>query len=277
MKEELVYRGFTQAELDAGYDNTNAVADSAVQLKGFDLRSDALARRFASSLDMTYDVHPRNKFDFFSCGNRKAPLFVFIHGGYWQMRCKETFRFLAQGPLANGFNVANIGYTLAPEMPLTGIVYEIRLAIKVLRSRADELGFDADRIYVSGWSAGGHLCTSVLDETGVQGALAISGIYDLEPISKSYLNKKLQLTAEEILRLSPARAPLVRKPVIVVSGSKELPELRRQSLEFAALRAAERIPGSYSLLDGHDHFSILTELENPNGALSRLLNIMAGK
>lgn len=274
---ELVYRGFTQAELDAGYDNTNAVADSAIQLKGFDMRSDLMAKRYASTIDMTYGERPRNKFDFFSCGNRMAPLFVFIHGGYWQMRCKETFRFLATGPLANGFNVANVGYTLAPEMSLTGIVYEVRTAIKVLRSRADELGFDANRIYVSGWSAGGHLCTSVLDENGVQGALAISGIYDLEPISRSYLNEKLMLKSEEIVTLSPMRSRLVNKPMCIVCGSEELPELRRQSLEFATLRAAERIPGTFSLLEGHNHFSILTELENPSGVLSRMLCMMAGK
>lgn len=274
---ELVYRGFTQAELDAGYDNTNAVANSAIQLKGFDMRSDLMAKRYVSTIDMTYGELPRNKFDFFSCGNKKAPLFIFIHGGYWQMRCKETFRFLAMGPLENGFNVANVGYTLAPEMSLTGIVYEIRSAIKVLRSHADILGFDANRIYVSGWSAGGHLCTSVLDETGVRGALAISGVYDLEPIHKSYLNKKLMLKSEEIVTLSPMRARLVNKPMCIVCGGEELPELRRQSLEFATLRAAERIPGTFSLLEGHNHFSILTELENPNGVLSRMLCMMAGK
>ncbi|SHK81507.1 alpha/beta hydrolase [Fibrobacter sp. UWEL] len=274
---ELVYRGFTQAELDAGYDNSNAVADSALLLKAFDNRSDMIAKEFVEFMHLTYGNGTRNRFDYFSCGNRKAPLFLFIHGGYWQMRCKDTFRFLARGPLANGFNVANVGYTLAPEMSLTGIIYEIRLAIKVLRSRADELGFDANRIYVSGWSAGGHLCVSVLDETGVQGALAISGIYDLEPISKSYLNEKLKLTSDEVIRLSPARVPLVRKPVVIVSGSDELPELRRQSLEFATLRAAERVPGTYSLLEGHNHFSILTELEKTNGALSRMLCMMAGK
>lgn len=274
---ELVYRGFNQAELDAGYDNTNAVADSAVQLKGFDMRSEELAKQFFSTIDLSYGKYPRNKFDFFSCGNKKAPLFVFIHGGYWQMRCKETFRFLAMGPLANGFNVANIGYTLAPDMSLTGIVYEVRSAIRYLRKCADQLGFDSNRIYVSGWSAGGHLCATVLDEEGVQGALAISGIYDLEPISRSFLNEKLRLMNEEIVVLSPMRARLVNKPMVIVCGGDELPELRRQSLEFATLRAAERIPGTFSLLEGHNHFSILTELENPNGILSRMLCMMAGK
>lgn len=272
--KELVYRGFTQEELDDAYDNTKAVVDSAEWLKGFDKRSDAMAAQFSSTMDLTYGVRPRNKFDFFSCGDVQAPLFVFIHGGYWQMRCKETFRFLAKGPLANGFNV---GYTLAPELSLSGIVHEIRMAIRELRSRADELGFDANSIYVSGWSAGAHLCISVLDEIGVQGALAISGIYDLEPISKSYLNKNLFLTADNINRLSPARLPLIKKPAVVVSGSAELSELRRQSYEFAMLRATACIPGTYSLLNGHNHFSILTELENPRGILSQMLCMLAGK
>ena len=50
------------------------------------------------------------------------PLFVFIHGGYWQRNDKETFSFVAEGPGAIGINVAVPGYTLAPEATLADIV-----------------------------------------------------------------------------------------------------------------------------------------------------------
>jgi arylformamidase len=161
------------------------------------MRSAKLATNFQDTLDLRYGRHPRETLDYFSCGKRNAPLFVFIHGGYWQMRNKEMFRFVATGPLAHGFDVANIGYPLAPDRDMRGIIASLRSAFSYLRLHNDELGFDATHIFVSGWSAGAHLAVNMLDERGVCGALAISGIYDLEPISKCYLNDKLQLTESE--------------------------------------------------------------------------------
>ena len=223
MENGYVYRNFTKEALDEAYDNSKAVKNSNDLLGIFYMRSAKLATNFQDTLDLRYGRHPRETLDYFSCGKRNAPLFVFIHGGYWQMRNKEMFRFVASGPLAHGFDVANIGYPLAPDRDMRGIIASLRSAFSYLRLHNDDLGFDASHIYVSGWSAGAHLAVNMLDERGVCGALAISGIYDLEPISKSYLNDKLQLTESEILLFSPLRKPFVKKSVVVVVGADELP------------------------------------------------------
>jgi hypothetical protein len=52
--------------------------------------------------------------DYFPSGATRAPLFVFIHGGYWQRNEKERFSFVVPGPRSRGINVAVPGYTLAP-------------------------------------------------------------------------------------------------------------------------------------------------------------------
>ena len=202
------WRNMTQAELDAAYDNSRAVVDSPQILAGFEERSRALAERRPEFLDLRYGPRERQRIDLFSAGSAGSPLLVFIHGGYWQMRCKETFRFLAEGPLRHGISVALPGYTLAPEQSLAGIVEEVRSALRWLREHAAVLGFDSSRIVVSGWSAGGHLAAMMADEPGVTGVLAISGIFDLEPILHSYLNEKLRLAPEEVAGLSPQRRPL---------------------------------------------------------------------
>lgn len=271
MNNDFVYRNFTKELLDLAYDNSRAVENSSELLGNFNAKSAEIAKNFPKGMDLRYGPFARENFDFFSCGNKNAPLFVFIHGGYWQMRSKETFRFVARGPLAHGFNVANVGYPLAPNVNMREIVGSVRGAVSYLRMHSDELGFDPSHIYVSGWSAGAHLAVSVLDEPGVCGALAISGIYDLEPISKCYLNDKLQLTENEILLFSPLRRPFVKKSVVVVVGADELPELRRQSIEFAMRRAGDGISGAFNLLSSQNHFTILEELENPEGSLTQLL------
>src|SRR5712691_1301938 len=61
-------------------------------------------------------------------GAAVAATLAFIHGGYWQMNAKESFAFIAEGPLAHGINVAALGYTLAPDADIDRIVGEIRAA-----------------------------------------------------------------------------------------------------------------------------------------------------
>ncbi len=275
-----VYRSMTRAELDAAYDNTAAVADSAEQLAGFEERSQRLAERLPEHLDLRCGPRERQRIDFFgteSSPSSSAPLLLFLHGGYWQMRRKETFRFLASGPLPHGICVALAGYTLAPEQTLAGIVEEVRTALRWLREHAAGLGADPDRIVVAGWSAGGHLATMLAEEAGVVGVLAISGIFDLEPIRLGILNQKLRLKRNEVPLLSPSRRRLSEKPLFAVCGSKELPELQRQTWDFARLRAAASCPGGVLTLEGHDHFSILRELENPEGNITALLRILLRK
>ncbi len=266
-----LYRDMDRAALDAAYNNSAAVADSAAQMVDFQARSDRLRAAPGSRLDLRYGPAERNRIDYFGAG-RDRPLLVFIHGGYWQMRAKENFSFLAAGPLAHGIHVAFFAYTLAPEARLEAIVAEVRSAIAWLATHAAEFGGDPARIYVSGWSAGGHLTAMSMDEPAVKGGLAISGIYDLEPIRLCYLNRKLQLDADEARRMSPLLhlAP-GSAPLILAYGGDELAELQRQSETFAAARARAGLPGRLERLAGHNHFTILEELANPEGALTAMV------
>ena len=267
-----IYRDMDQAGLDAGYNNTAAVADSARILADWDRRSAALAATVPAHLDLRYDARERNRVDFFPAARKHAPVLVFIHGGYWQMRAKETFRFVAAGPLAHGISIANVAYTLAPEASLESIVGEIRNAITWVEANAPRWGGDARRIVVSGWSAGGHLTAMALSHPAVRGGLAISGIFDLEPIRLSFLNEKLKLDAGDVARLSPlANVAAAPRPLAIAYGTAELPELQRQSQAFAAARARAGLPGTLAALPGHNHFTILEELAKPDGALTSLV------
>ena len=93
-------------------------------------------------LDLAYGPRPRNRIDFIKCDPPRAPTLVFVHGGYWQMRAKESFAFAATGPLAAGINVALVGYTLAPAASMDEIVAEIRSALDWLVAKLPALGGD---------------------------------------------------------------------------------------------------------------------------------------
>jgi arylformamidase len=268
----IIYRGMDRATLDAAYDNTAAVEDSQDYRRRWWEASAAIRAEPRSRLDLRYGSRPRATLDYFHAGPAKSPLLVFIHGGYWQRNEKERFSFVVPGPRAHGINVAIPGYTLAPEVRLTDIVAEIRDALTFLVDRAEELGFDSNAVFVGGWSAGGHLTAAVSDHPAVRGGLPISGIFDLEPIALSVLNDKLSLDANEVVTLSPLRRLSdYTPPLRLFVGDAELPELKRQSAAYAQAARARGLPCSLTVLEGHHHFSVLNELSDPDGALTRSL------
>ena len=262
-----LYKTMDRAALDAAYNNSLAVANSSELMAGFDVLSEQTRRLPEARIGLRYGPAPRSLIDYFPAGNR-GPLVVFIHGGYWQMRSKENFSFLAKGLLARGMHVAMVGYTLAPAASLRQIVGEVRASIAWLAAHAADLGSDPHNIVVSGWSAGAHLTAMCMDEPGVVGGLAISGIYDLEPVRLSYLNEKLGLTPADVASLSPSLLPTSPKPMVIAFGQSELPELQSQSRAYFAQRAAAGMPGRLLVLPGLNHFSMLPELASPNGALA---------
>lgn len=264
------YRGMERAAIDAAYNNSAAVTDSADRVEKWRRRSEKTRARPGARLDLRYGPGANNRIDYFPTDMPSAPLFIFIHGGYWFRNTKEVFAFVADGPCANGINVATVGYTLAPEAGLSQIVQEISQAIDFLMSSAEDLGFDRTAVVVGGWSAGGHLTALAAGHPGVAGVLPISGIFDLTPIALSYINDALSLTADEIATLSPLFNPPRRKiPHLLFVGGDELPELQRQSTAYAAAAAADGIPAALEVVPGQNHFTIVDELASEDGVLMR--------
>ena len=268
--EEIIWRGMTRAQLDAAYNNTAAVRNSADKLADWTERSKRVRAERSELLDLEYGRRPRNRIDIFRCGKAHAPLLVYIHGGYWQRNAKEFFACLVEGPIARGFDAALVGYTLAPEATLTEIVGEVRMAIHWLRENGPRYDIASAKLIVSGWSAGGHLTAMALADADA--GLAISGIFDIEPCRLNYLNDALRLTMEEQVLLSPIRQlPRSSPPLVIAYGTAELPELQRQSRDYHNARRRAHLPSELLPIDDHDHFSILEEMANSNGKLTDAL------
>jgi arylformamidase len=269
--DALDWRGMSQGDRDLGLNNSVAVPGSAEMVAGWERQSAEMRTRHSGHLDLRYGPRERNRIDFLKAGDG-GPTLLFIHGGYWQMRAKEVFTLVAGGPMAHGINVALIGYTLAPDATLDEIVAEIHRGLDFLVEQLPALGGDPKRIVVSGWSAGGHLTSMALSHPQVKAGMAISGIYDLEPIRHSYLNVKLGLDEAASRRNSPmmqAGGPM--KPLSLVVGSAELPLLRQQTADFAGHRAKYGLPVTYEEIPGANHFTVMNELMSPTGRITTLV------
>ena len=65
--------------------------------------------------------------------------------------------------------------------------------------------------------------------------------------------------------------------LIVTYGTAELPELCRQSVDYAQAWVERGLPGHLLPIDGADHFTILETMARPDGELMQaLLTLVRG-
>jgi arylformamidase len=272
---EAVYRDYDSEALYAQYNNRAQVteAELAVIKDDQNARSaDYRANAAHKHLDLAYGPHDREKLDIFLPAGDGAPIFAFIHGGYWQWNDKEGFEFLAKELNAAGAGFANIEYALCPSVTIAELTDQCRRAIAFLWREAATYGYDANRIVVSGHSAGGHL-TAMMQATDwpafegglpmgvVAAGLPISGIYDLEPIRLTPLNDAVQMKPQDVAEVSPMfMPPTSAGESIIAFGGDEYDEFDRQASDIAAAWAKHGIATSTLNLPGRDHFTALSAL-----------------
>src|SRR6202012_3066477 len=269
----LDWRSLSREALDSGLNNSGAVPGSGNMVAGWETLSAETRTRHGAHLNLSYGPRERNRSDFLKAAPN-GPTLLFSPGGYWQMRSKDSFTMFASGPMAHGINVPLIAYTLAPDATIEQSVAESHAGIDHLAGRLPELGADANRLIASGWSAGGHLTAMAMQNKHIKGGVAISGIYDLEPIRHSYLNVKLGLDEAMSKRNSPMLLTHDVKPMVLTVGGAELPLLRKQTADFAGYRANHGLPVSYEEIPGTNHFTIMDELASPSGRITAMIRQM---
>jgi arylformamidase len=225
-------------------------------------------------LDLAYGPDPRHRLDIFPAPSPRGAL-VFIHGGYWRSLDKDLFSWIAAPFTAAGIGVALPRYRLCPAVTIEAVVDDAVAAVNWLFANGRDHGLPMERVVPSGWSAGGHLAAAVLaapraalafDPARIAGCVAMSGVYDFEPLRHFAFNSDFRLDPAAVARLDlAAREPTVRAPVVVAAGADESSEFRRQSKLLAdAWRAQVR---SVLVLPGVNHFSIVDAFAERGQAL----------
>ncbi len=249
-------------------------------VKSANLAASASTRtRLKRRLDVSYGDGQRQRLDLFFPEHATGPLP--IHGGYWYLNDKEMFAFPAETITASGAIAAIVEYTLIPGARMEQLVEEVRQAARWLIANAAEFGGDPSAFSASGHSAGGHLASYLAARAPherqapripVKSLLLVSGLYDLRPITTSYLQPSLQLTNDEVARFSPLEAEQLPGPKVVLTVGHNETEpfhLQAQDLCFAAKRRGlhyERLT-----LPDLDHMTIVRDLGVPNSRMGKLL------
>jgi arylformamidase len=229
--------------------------------------------RYGDGAAETLDVYPAR--------SPGAPVLVYLHGGYWRALGKRDQAFVAPPFVDAGAAVVIPDYALAPAVSVEHIVMQMVRAVAWTWHRAPSFGGDRGRLVVAGHSAGGHLAAMMLccrwtdvdprlPPQTVRSALAISGVFDLEPLRHApFLAPDLGLTAASARRLSPLCMPAPAGPLAAVVGALESDEFRRQNQAIRSAWGATAVPICEAIPMRH-HMSILADLADPDTRLHRL-------
>jgi len=259
----------TQTRADA-YSPSTALPDGNLMpyVEAYIERSAAAYQALPNIKTLRYGPGPSNTVDIAlpdTPGAAPVPVHVFLHGGYWQELSKRESFFAAPHMVARGCAFAAVDYTLAPAATLPEIVAECRAAVLAVRAHAAALGIDAQRLVLSGSSAGAQLaamvCQTLPPEQRPAGVVLLSGVYDLEPLLGTYINDAVGLDLETAHANSPARLDAAGFPrAIITFGGQETDEFKRQSRAFAShLRQAGARVDLFET-PGRNHFDIVFDL-----------------
>ncbi len=269
-------------ELDSQYFIRGIVPEWDSKMDEFSQKSQIRRGKGNCWLDISYGNHPRHVLDVFkpqSEQKKEFPVFIFFHGGYWRMLDKSNFSHIAFTGDAIGAITVIINYRLLPEFGLETIVQDCCEATKWVIKNIGELDGNPKELILCGHSAGAQLGAQVSAslDSSFKGFVGISGVYDLKPIQKCFLNDINFLESHLVKRYSAHLSISSRPcPGHFFYGEKEPYEFKRQSEEQAAFW---RRPGSDALigcLNGENHVSILEQLVNSESKIINSLKHLLG-
>ncbi len=249
-----------------------SVPDAAEYFRRWAEDSYAARQVLKHHANLAYGAGPQETLDLFPAPNSRY-LLVFIHGGYWRAFDKDDFSWLAPPLVRAGISVAVLNYALCPAVRLAEITEQCRRAVAWLSREAPRYGVQSPML-ISGHSAGGHLTAEMFATPweaygvalgAIAGGIAISGLFDLEPLLQVSVNSDLRLDPASARASSPVyKPPTLRVPLLLAVGALESSEFHRQS-QLLHQTWPNNCPDVISL-PGLHHFNapeVLTDLESP--------------
>lgn len=278
--------------------------------------ADSLAARFEVEkfIDVPYyegaDAHPvRHKLDLFlPKGQKDYPVLMIVHGGVWiggDKSYHDCYSAVGRCFASLGIGAVLPNYRLSPGVRHPEHVRDVARAFAWTHQNIGRYGGRADRIFLCGHSAGGHLTSLLamddrylkevgLDRKEIRGVINASGVYFIPDFNLN-LNVAFNIGDFKLgndgvemnwapLRMVFGTDPKVRKeaapinhikpglpPFLVMYAERDLPTFPKQAREFAA--ALKEAGCEVELYEGRyrTHWSLLFAATTPNDPVVRKL------
>lgn len=281
---DTVYKNYTKEQLDSEYNNQAKVINFNNFVAEWAALSATARDEHSKTTTCIYDECSNQQLDIVypaASSSSVIPVQIFFHGGYWKAFSRENFYFVARAFADHGIATAIVDYELIPKIDMAELIRQCRQSVAYIYQNATALGLDNGEIHISGHSAGGHIAAMCLAtdwsdfQQGlptqiVKSAVGVSGLYDLMPISKCFLQDDLKLTSADVTNMSPVNlSPPKSGKMHFIVGAEEGPEYFSQCENLA--KNWLDISQSPDILEPYNHFTIMSAFADPTSAPARLI------
>jgi len=281
-KGPLVFMDYDQVELDASYDQVQYEPLIRRVSQRLASTSEAMRGRIGAPQRVAYGPSEIEKLDIYRTKAANAPVFVFIHGGNWQLGAAKDYGYPAEMFVAAGAHYVTLDFNNVNETggDLGVMAAQVRRGIAWVCKNAASFGGDAGRVYIGGHSSGGHLCGVALvtdwqkefdlPADAIKGGLCMSGMYEMTPVRLSWRRTYVKFTDAMAEAMSAQRhLDKLHAPIVVTYGTFETPDFQRQSRDFAAAVKAAGKPMQLIEAANYAHLEMCESLGNPYGPNGR--------
>ena len=202
-----------------------------------------------------------------------VPVLVWFHGGGIQGGSKEKeveVGDIARKFTAKGIAFVAVNYRLHPKVKFPLYVEDCAASVKWAVDNADKYGFDKNKIFVGGHSAGGYLSMMIsyknnstqkvgLDLKAIAGVIPVSG----QTITHSTVRKEMGIPRTRLI--VDEKAPLyhskdMKLPMFLIAGDKDLKMRAEESLLFYSAIKGNAAQSKYKMYKDRDHVTIVTKM-----------------
>jgi acetyl esterase/lipase len=218
-------------------------------------------------------------------GVEKPPLLVYLHGGSLTggEKADPTNRKIGEGLCRLGFAVAMVNYRLSPQVKFPAYIEDSAAAVVWAGQHAADYGYDRERIYLGGHSAGGYLALMVsLDARYVpavkdgespllSGVIAISG----QTLTHSTVLEERGLPGEipRIDDASPLQHASAKAPrLLLLCGEHDvMARVEENELLAAVLKRNGAKDVTFEVIPDRDHMGIIERGVEPGDRVARAM------
>ena len=267
---ETAYKGFRQDEMEYQYNPRVSVPEYPELAKVRSAQARKVRESAKSWLNVAYGSSPRELVDIYAADRAGGPVLVYIHGGYWRSGSKEDNCNFVPTFTQRGATVVLVEYDLCPSVTVTDIVRQARAVIGWTYENIIRYGGDPAKLFVAGHSAGGHLTAMALAHDWskerlptdlIKGAIATSGVYDLEMVMKISVQEQVQMTPEVVRQNSPLlHPPRVKCPLVIAVGGAEPKGWQQMSEDYFQLCRQHGMNVTYLVEPKANHYTMSERL-----------------
>jgi len=276
-----IYKGFRPDEMEYQYNPRESVPEYPELAKVRAAQAKKVRDTAKSWLNVSYGESARQTLDIYAADRPGGPVLVYIHGGYWRSGSKEDNCNFVPTFTKRGATVVLVEYDLCPQVTVTDIVRQTRASIAWVAKNLMRYSGDPSRMFVSGHSAGGHLTAMALahdwskeglSQDCIKGAVATSGVFDLDMVMKISVQEQVRMTPETAKLNSPFLNPAkVKCPLVVAVGSVEPQGWQQMSEDYFNYVKQQGMNAEYLVVPGANHYTMSEKLLDDTNPLTQAM------